>query len=979
MVSADTLAQQADRQEDGHHSFDGAVVAIGASAGGLDALERFFSPMPRDSGAAFVVIQHLSPDHKSMMTHLLSRHTDMPVVEAEDGMVLQANQVCLIPPASLMHLEGRRLKLEPKPQRGLNLPIDIFFKSLSEEVGQGSIGVILSGTGSDGTRGATAINEAGGFLLAQDPETARFDSMPKNAVATGVVDAIISPDAMAERITALIKRPWERQTGDQPASELTDAAESISRGLKGITEQVARVSGIDFSEYKEATVNRRIERRMQVRDIRRREDYLDLLSQDDDEADALRRELLIGVTQFFRDEAAFQELNKQVIEPLVRRTSADDSLRVWAAGVSTGEEVYSLAMLFLETFAKYEKWPGLKIFATDVNQNHIDIASVGQYPGAAAAELSPERVERFLDHLETGFMVKGELRQSVVFARHNLLNDPPFTRMDLVVCRNTLIYFKPEAQERALYRLQYALRQDGYLFLGSSESLSTEQTAFRTLHSKFKLFQLAEPTQRQTSSEAFKSGHQNETDKPTGVSRGQTTLPRSREAIEQSLNALVSAYAPPSILLNDHQELVHVFGNIQQYLHIREGWASLSLTRILPDSLVPVASALVYKCQTDNQVILSDHVRDPSSDAESPRVLRLSARPIPRANGAIFVLLGFEAGETARSDDGDRASDQVPQTLEVDRETMARVELLERELTATRESLQATIEELETSNEELQATNEELMASNEELQSSNEELQSVNEELNTVNAESEERIELLNQLNADLDSMARASGVATVFVDDELQLTRFSPEATRLFSLRQSDVGRRLDDFSHRLEYTRLMEDLQLTLDTGRMTERKVQSGEGDEYLIRMLPYETDRGHKGAVATFVDITAFQDARRLQKVVDGLPEGLAVLDKNGTVSLTNPAWEGLSGALSSFGLPLPTPGTDYLDALKKTEGAQEGSIAQGLVTGIQAVLAGQSPLYSVELPRRTDQDARHILMAVAPMPEDTGVVITCSDL
>ena len=470
--------------------------------------------------------------------------------------------------------------------------------------------------------------------------------MPKNAIATGIVDAIISPDAMGERITALIRRPWERQAGEQLTPEATEVVDSADTGLKGITDKVARVSGIDFSEYKEATVNRRIERRMQVRDISRMKDYVELLSEDDDEADALRRELLIGVTRFFRDEAAFQELNKQVVEPLVRRTDTNDTLRVWAAEVSTGEEVYSLAILFLEAFAKYEHWPGLKIFATDVNQNHIDVASVGQYPGAAAAELSPER--------------------------------------------------------------------------------------------------------------------------------------------------------------------------------------------------------------------------DPSSDADTPRVLRLSARPIPRANGAIFVLLGFEAGEAARSDSSDMGADEIPQTLEVGRETMA-----------------------------------------------------------------------------------RASGVATVFVDDELQLNRFSPEATRLFSLRKSDVGRRLDNFSHRLEYTRLMEDLQHTLDTGRMTERKVQSRDGEEYLVRMLPYETDRGYKGAVSTFVDITAFQDARRLQKVVDGLPEGLAVLDKGGTVSLTNPAWGRLSSTLSRLGVPLPTPGGDYLNELKNTDGGQEDDVIQGLLTGIRSVLEGQSPLLYIE--------------------------------
>ncbi len=847
-------------------SFAGSVVAVGASAGGLDALERFFSSMPADTGAAFVVIQHLSPDHKSMMGRLLGRHTRMPVQQAAQGMTLRPDHIYLIPPASILYLDGSSFRLAPKESGALNLPIDLFFQSLAETMGPRSIGVVLSGTGSDGTRGAVAINEAGGFLLAQQPDTAGFDSMPLNAMATGLIDAVLPPEDMADRLVDLVHQTRVVESPRRtPAS--ASAEQPAEDELTAVLRELTDSADIDFTEYKEATVRRRVERRMQVRRTRNLGDYRQLLLDDAEECRSLRRELLIGVTRFFRDTEAFEQLNDRVIRPLVRDSRPDTQLRVWAAGVSTGEEVYSLAMLFLEAFDEYQAWPGLKLFATDVHQDHIDIASQGQYPESAAAELSAERVERFLSRQDDTFVVRSELRQCVVFARHNLLTDPPFTRMDLVVCRNTLIYFKPSAQERALERLQYATRDGGFLFLGASESLTANQGDFVTLHQKAKLFQRQGADSTATgevggtspAGQLRDTGDSGSSHRPEAAARYQTTPPRSKgvsDAIDQALGVLVRAYAPPAVLVNEQQELVHVFGDIHRLLRIREGWASLRLNRILPDRLVPVASALIYKALRDDVTVSSDLLRltdghDPNDRAELQ--VRLTAHPVVHRNGTRFALVGFDLEDAEARTSGES---ELPGDLNVDQETLARVDVLERELAATRESLQATIEELETSNEELQATNEELMASNEELQSSNEELQSVNEELNTVNAESDERIQELHRLNADLDSMAKASGIATVFVDHSLRITRFSPDATALFSLRESDVGRRLDDFSHRLHYRDLVPDLEQTLAEGNQLEKEVEADDGRHFLVRILPYDIGRNQKGAVATFVDITEF---------------------------------------------------------------------------------------------------------------------------
>ena len=918
--------------------FDGYVVGIGASAGGLDALERFFHDLPIDSGAAFVVIQHLSPDHKSMMANLLGRHTRMPVVTVEDAMRIEPNVVYLIPPGNLMSVAVGQLHLSPKNPRGLSLPIDLFFTSLAQEHGNHAIGVILSGTGSDGTRGAVAINAAGGLLLAQDPETAKFDGMPRSVIVTGLVDEILPPEGLGPRILDHI------QHVPHPSlikPEQPDLPLERDTPMEEILHLLHQQGGVNFRDYKPATVVRRIERRMQVRHVPDLERYLALLESDRSEALTLRREILIPVTNFFRDSDSFEVL-AQCIVKLVRERSDGQPLRIWVAGTSTGEEAYSIAILFAEAFDQIKRWPSLKIFATDVEQQNIEAAGAGVFSEAILAEVSPERLERFFSKRGNHYVVKAEIRQNIVFARHNLLEDPPFTRMDLVTCRNVLIYFKTRAQERALRRLQYAMAAGGSLFLGSSESLGALQQDFSIISSKHKIYSIL----RHVSLPLESSG--NIINRMPGSAKPRTSgfhrpgpTPDSL-AIDSGQDQLLREYAPPSLLVSPKHELIHVFGNAQRYLRFPEGSVSLELNRLLPQRLAPIATALLHKAAKDREAIRSDHLALELDEGEKQR-LRLVARPLGASETVQpALLLSFES-EPAPVD----AVQSDMSTMNVDIETAERMSVLERELAATRDSLQATIEELETANEELQATNEELMASNEELQSSNEELQSVNEELYTVNAENQEKIEILNRLNADLDSMAKAATIATVFVDESLRLTRFTAEASQLFKIREGDIGRPLDDFSHALEHPDFMSELRNTLASGAPFEQEINARNGKCYLTRILAYTLPSGRsRNAVVSFIDVTALSDIHRLQAILDALPDRIAVFDQAGDITLVNAAWRESAAAGGDPDMQRCGPGCGYREACK-TCGWLDAETGSKVMAGLEQLLAGRRSAFSLD--------------------------------
>lgn len=939
------------------------VVAIGASAGGLDALEKLVAELPADTGAAFVVIQHLSPDHKSMMASLLARHTTMPVHMVESDTRIEPNQLFLIPPGSLMHTDGRMLRLRPKSPRSLTLPIDVFFQSLATHHGRHAVGVVLSGTGSDGTRGAGAINEAGGFLLAQAPENAKFDGMPRSVISTGLVDAILPVELMAQRIVAHVRKQALPQRDEEHAAHGPSLSIGADAALSGILHLLMQMGGINFEEYKPGTVMRRIERRIVVQQVGSIEAYLGLLNQDRAEVQALRRELLIPVTSFFRDTEAYEALATQVIAPLVAAKEAGQTIRVWCAGVSTGEEAYSIAMLFLEAFEQAKRWPTLKIFATDVEQVNIETASMGTYPESIMAEVSGQQLERFFVKKGNRFVVKNELRQCIVFARHNLLSDPPFTKMDLVVCRNALIYFRTAAQDKALRRMQYALGLKGYLFLGSSESLGDLQRDFQTLSVRHKIWQVVRPTALPLDlARGAGSGLLTGAARRVGGSTGQRN--HSPSVVEQGYGTLLKAFAPPpAILLNASHELVHSYGEVQRFLRIREGLASLEVHRILPDVLVPVAAALLFKCSRENGPVSSDPVLLPVvPDADGkPRgtAVRLCAWPVGEHDGQRFTLLSFDIAPS-----GEPGGEPVP--VDVQSEHAERIEVLEHELAATRESLQATIEELETSNEELQATNEEMMSSNEELQSSNEELQSVNEELNTVNAEYQEKIDILNRVNADLDNLIRVASDCTVFVDDQLQLTRYTPQAAQIFRVRPGDLGRPLDDLAHTLDYPDLMRDLANTLVQEQPLETSRSGAQGRHYLIKMLPYRVPSSSvRGVVLSFTDTTCLRDASFLQSVLDALAENVAVLDAQGVITMVNRAWLAFASANAATSSTCNAIGINYLKVCDACRGS-DAVYAERAVAGLRAVLSGQQALFSMEYPCHSATEERWFVMNVSSL-------------
>lgn len=941
------------------------VVAIGASAGGLEALERLFALLPVDTGASFVVIQHLAPEHRSMMDTLLARHTTMPVRIIEDGDRLTADHVHLIPPGVMLHLEGAQLRLTPKTPRAFQLPIDRFFQSLASEFGARAVGVVLSGTGSDGTRGAGAINEAGGFLLAQDPTNARFDGMPRSVIASGLVDAVLPIEALAERLIAHLRAQPVSLLARAPADDPVDARDLT---LLAILRMLSHTGGIDFEAYKPATVTRRIERRMAVRQCQTMEAYLLLVNRDPQELATLRREMLIPVTRFLRDPDTWALLAETVIEPLIRDRAPHRGLRVWIAGVSTGEEAYTMALLFLEAFERLGRAPDLKIFATDVEQANLDVASVGAYPESVAAELSPERLERYFELRHGQYVARNELRRCIVFARHNLLADPPFTRMDLVSCRNTLIYFRAAAQQGALRRLQYALVPGGYLLLGPSESLGELQADFQPVSAHHKLFRLLAVPARLLDLRRSSVAGVAERQRPAlaGVSaRAPALLATPRD---EGFQSLLKAYAPPpALLVNRHQELVHVYGDLAAYLQVPEGQASLDLRRLLSAELVPVAMTLVLKVLRDAQPIHSDPLLSLRSGAPPVRV---SAWPVGASQPPEHVLLAFETVVDASAVTALLPSGEVSE----------RVEVLEKELAATRESLHSTVEDLEASNEELQATNEELMVSNEELQSANEELQSVNEELTTINAEYQEKHEILTRTLADLDNMARAVSTGAVFVDSALRVTRFSPDAANIYKLREGDLGRPLADLTHTLDYPGLIEDLQRTLASGQLHEHYA-TGPGDSrYLVRMLPYQVPSSHgTGAVITFMDVTAVHHAGRLQQILDALIEHLAVLDSEGTIVAVNAAWRRFAIENGDPELLRSGPGASYLHACRTAQG-EDADVACAAAAGLREVLGGARSHFALEYPCHSPTQKRWFLMHVSALAGDArGAVVSHIDI
>ncbi len=843
------------------------IVGIGASAGGLAAIEAFFAAMSphTDSGMAFVVVQHLDPNHKSILIDLVKHYTQMQVFKVEDGMPVQPNCVYIIPPnRDMAFMDGQLHLLEPGAPRGLRLPIDFFFRSLAQDQHERAICIVLSGTGSDGTLGVRAVKGEGGMAMAQSPESAGYDGMPRSAMSTGLVDYVLPPDKMPEQLLAYAHHAFNHRP-PPPAAPPAASGDALSKVFILLRAQ----TGHDFSLYKQNTIRRRIERRMAVTQIDRLEDYVRYLRENPLEVDTLFRELLIGVTNFFRDPEAFASLQTRVIPRLFDRPPGD-GVRVWTPGCSTGEEAYSLAILIREHLDEVKQNYPAQVFATDLDVEAIEKARAGVYPDSIAADVSPERLARFFVHENNSYRISKSIRDLVVFAKQDVLKDPPFSRLDLISCRNLLIYLGGEAQKKLVPLFHYALNQNGYLFLGNSETIGEFIEIFAGVDKKWKIYQRKDMLTPHAIMAPYTPPLTTEIAARPGVSALAHPV-TARELMEQSL---LTTYIPASVLINAEFEVLYIHGHTGQYLEPAVGEASLNLLKMARESLRLELATAARRALAQQTPIRCDGL--PVKSNGDTALVNLIVQPVtqPDLQGARDLLLVIFEEVTPTLVAADGASppkgDQEP-----------RLATLERELRAKDEYLQTTIEELETANEELKSANEELQSANEEMQSTNEELetskeelQSVNEELTTVNTELQKKIEELSRANNDMNNLLAGTNIGTLFVDHSLRILRFTPAATRLINLIQTDLGRRLSDIAARFkDYDRLVSDTRAVLDTLLPKELEVQTREGQWYQLRIQPYRTlENVIEGAVLTFVDITPQKELQeRLQKLSANSPD------------------------------------------------------------------------------------------------------------
>ncbi|MBL8218223.1 MAG: PAS domain S-box protein [Bryobacterales bacterium] len=832
------------------------VVGIGASAGGLEALQRLFDAMPANSGMAFVVIQHLSPDFHSMMDELLSRHTAMKICSVTGTAALERDTVYLLTPGKQMVATNGQLQCYDRPSGpGVNMPINIFLQSLAAAYEDRAAAIILSGTGSDGSLGIQDVYHSGGLVLVQNLESARFDGMPKSALSTGKVHAVLSPEDMP---AALV---------DGVASPKLESGESgtlIERnsGLPEILERLNAVYGLDFSQYKRGTISRRILRRMSMVRRDNMKEYTDIVLSDPRELDSLYCDLLIGVTGFFRDPEAFERLEQQ-IAPHLLQESGGGEIRLWVAGCATGEEAYSTAMVFLECAEKRGVAARLKIFATDVHRHSIEFASNGWYPAESVERLSLERRERYFVREGEGYRVTAQLRNMVLFTQHNVLRDPPFAKMSFVSCRNVLIYFQPAAQHRALMSFQFALKVGGVLFLGPSEGLGDMEDEFQPLDRYWKLYR-----------------KERESPVSTEISfLGLPPMPRTRSAshadprLSRAYETVLQRYVPAGFLLNEYQEIIHVFGNAHRYLAPTPGRMRTDILTLTRGDMRLALSSALHGAQKRKEKVVFKGVRIHDEDEEMR--VSVTVDPLPdRTTGANYYLVLFEEGRA-------EATPVTEDAIDLSGQSQERLMHLERELQHTRESLQSTVEELESSNEELQASNQELVAANEELQSVNEELHSVNQELYSVNSEYQQKILELNQVTSDLENLMQSTEIGTVFLDRNACIRLFTASAGQIFNLIDKDLGRDIRHIRTRIHDEDIFQAIERALQDGVTSERTIMGDARRHFLRKVTPYRTREGvAAGAVITLVDITwALEAEQRFNLVFEsvGVPVGHVASD------------------------------------------------------------------------------------------------------
>lgn len=835
------------------------VVGIGASAGGLEPLKVFFDSLPQKTGTAFIVIVHLSPEHKSSMAELLQPHTSLKVIQVNEKVAINPDHVYIIPPNKILtvgddHLELSELGNEDhKPE-----VVDRLFRSLGEVKGGQSVGIILSGTGSDGSLGLKTIKEHDGFVMAQDPDEAQYGGMPQSAIYAGLVDKVLPVNEMAGELTAYKKGVDGVRISDHP-DELTEDKENV---LSKILDRVQAETEHDFNHYKRSTVLRRIERRMHVNHTGTLANYLSFLKDHPDEAGELFKDLLITVTNFFRDPEAFEALENEVIPKLFEGKHPDDELRVWVVGCATGEEAYSIAMLLSEQAAVADEVPQIQIFATDVDGDALNVARRGQYPQSIAGDLSEQRLQRFFTKKGHEYQVKEELRGMILFAEHNLLGSPPFSKQDIITCRNLLIYLDRDLQGEVFNLLHYAMKPEGMLFLGSSDSNLEATELFTPVDQKHRIYRQSSQTKSKVHLPDFPLQFDKNQILP---SHSWKMADETRTNFDRLHQRLIShRYAPPSVIINENDDVLHAAGTVKQFLEYTDGEPSRNILEMVISPVRRPLRSLLYQAKKDENGESARKQVQVNVNGES-QFIELSVHRVKEKNFPDdlrqIVFRKMDHKKTRRDvKAGKKAASNEDSEI---------IEKLESELKQTKAQLQLTAEDYETSNEELRASNEELQSMNEELQStteeletSQEELRSVNEELKTVNQELETKIEQLQQTYDDLQNLMEAIEIAVIFVDRNLRLKRFTAKATDLFNLTSSDEDRPLGHFTHELAYDSIIPDIKQTLESRNKTQKEIKANDGDTYIMRLSPYQTTENKiGGAVVTFMNITDLRIARQ----------------------------------------------------------------------------------------------------------------------
>ncbi|MDF7811943.1 CheR family methyltransferase [Hymenobacter sp. YC55] len=880
------------------------VVCLGGSAGSLSALELVLHSIPEGSGMAYVVVTHQMPSSPAgELRQVLQHFTSVPVLEVTDGMRVRPNHIYVIPPGKDMSLLHGVLHLfEPPPGRGL--PIDNFLQSLAKDVRERAICVILSGMGSDGSIGLKMIMENFGMVVVQDPETAEYDSMPRAAIATEFVDYILPAGTIVPQIIGYVQQPVSRRPLRNLMSAQDAPASLPAHALQKIFILIRNQTGHDFSFYKRNTVFRRIERRMNSHQIKEFTHYVRYLQENPLEVENLFKELLIGVTKFFRDPEAYAAL-KRHLQPLLRQQEPGTTIRVWAPGCSTGEEAYSLAMTLLEAFdAEPDRNLTFQLFATDINADSIDDARTGFYPANITADVSPERLRRFFTKIDNSYQIRKDVRDSMVFALHNISRDAPFTRLDLLCCRNLLIYLSSELQKSLIPVFHYALNPGGILFLGPSENLTGFQDLFTPLDVKWKISRANETASQlvRLANFPFSTSRQQPTAPNTSSSMIPSAVPRrdnSFAALIQRL--LLASYAPPSVVINPKGEILFVNGRTGKYLEPAPGLSGLNIFDMAREELHFEISDAVHRATQQKQQVVNENVKVKTEAGF--QLLRLTVKYLTEPDQlAGLLLVVFEDTPTSRRVRRGKPGNDTNQDTQISS--------LEKELQYTRHRLQTTIEEMESSLEELKSTNEELQSANEELQSTNEEamtnkeeMQSLNEELMTLNMQYLHKTEELSQAANDMKNLLDATEIATIFIDNEMIIKRFTPPVGRIIPLMPTDVGRPFTHFANNLRYERLIPDVEQVLDRLVSVETTIQTTTGDWYAMRILPYRTlDNYISGAVITFTDITGLkkledqmESSRRFaESIVETVREPLMVLDGELRVLTVSPSFASAFG-------------------------------------------------------------------------------------